>query len=297
MEYRFLENVSNLVHKPIPTRYAGSVIVRSLPLIGRVHIVNDLSGMVQVGFVLAYWVYGTFTTLFIVLLPQYHDGRIPLALIVGYLYISGVCLLSLIKASITNPGRIPLASEESSFDTSDWTYCKTCDRKRPPRAHHCRRCQQCVMRMDHHCPWINNCVGEENHFSFFLLLFYAFLLGASTVCILMFHFWVWPKCQTCDQEVFYIKHSIWLLYILMALGLNMSFVMFCQLGNQHLNLLLDRTTLDQMQSGGNIPADETKLRKTYAAYRELCGRGSVLCWLWPCRRRYPALQSYASSAV
>ena len=38
-------------------------------------------------------------------------------------------------------------------DTTDWTFCKTCNRKRPKRAHHCRRCHQCVMRMDHHCPW------------------------------------------------------------------------------------------------------------------------------------------------
>ena len=40
--------------------------------------------------------------------------------------------------------------------------CENCDSMKPPRAHHCRTCGRCVMRMDHHCPWINNCVGANN---------------------------------------------------------------------------------------------------------------------------------------
>jgi len=35
----------------------------------------------------------------------------------------------------------------------DWTVCGKCCRQRPPLAHHCRRCGQCVRKMDHHCPW------------------------------------------------------------------------------------------------------------------------------------------------
>ena len=34
-----------------------------------------------------------------------------------------------------------------------WIACPTCTRWRPPKAHHCSRCKQCVARMDHHCPW------------------------------------------------------------------------------------------------------------------------------------------------
>ncbi|WWC60858.1 uncharacterized protein I303_103434 [Kwoniella dejecticola CBS 10117] len=50
-------------------------------------------------------------------------------------------------------------------------YCKTCEHFKPPRAHHCRQCRTCILKLDHHCPWIANCVGFHNqgHFLRFLL--------------------------------------------------------------------------------------------------------------------------------
>lgn len=51
--------------------------------------------------------------------------------------------------------------------------CKWCNRYKPDRAHHCRVCRSCVLRMDHHCPWIANCVGFRNHKYFFLLVLYS----------------------------------------------------------------------------------------------------------------------------
>ncbi|KAL8577775.1 hypothetical protein ACOMHN_001644 [Nucella lapillus] len=269
----------------------------TVPFIGRLHLVRDSGGVLQVAFVLAYWMYGSFTTLFIILLPQYHDGRIPYSIIVSYMAVSVLCLLSLVKASLTNPGRVPLDSEASALDTSDWTFCKVCDRKRPKRAHHCRRCRQCVMRMDHHCPWINNCVGEDNHFAFTLLLLYSFLLGTFSLALTILHFWVWPKCTSCDRDAFYIKHSIWLVYLLVLLAFNMSLLMFLQLSYLHSNVLADRTTLENMQIGGMVSGQELKLRRMYSAYRDLCGRGPMLCWLWPYRRRVPVIQPHAPPPV
>lgn len=70
--------------------------------------------------------------------------------------------------------------------------CKKCKYTKPPRAHHCGICDQCVFRMDHHCrnwhrprvitspfvslpAWINTCVGHFNHRYFLLMIFYVFL--------------------------------------------------------------------------------------------------------------------------
>ena len=35
-------------------------------------------------------------------------------------------------------------------DVCDDFYCVQCEVHRPPRCHHCSKCQECVMLMDHH---------------------------------------------------------------------------------------------------------------------------------------------------
>lgn len=60
-----------------------------------------------------------------------------------------------------------------------WRYCFKCNVFRPPRAHHCSICDECVMRMDHHCPWVGNCVGGYNH-----KFFWNFLMHSLIGCII-----------------------------------------------------------------------------------------------------------------
>ncbi|KAK6179475.1 hypothetical protein SNE40_011826 [Patella caerulea] len=254
-----------------------------IPLLGRVRCIKDKNGMMCLLFVYIYWIYGTWASVYIVLLPAYNDGHVSSFFIYFYLSVALLCLGSLIRASTLNPGRLPNIDDLQIIEGEEWTFCPTCNRKRPPRAHHCRRCRQCVTRMDHHCPWINNCVGEENHYAFILLLLYAFLLGLLSFIICMMHFWVLPRCVSCDREVFYIKHSIWFMYLLTILGLNMALVMGVQFFSQHLNVLIDRTILQNMQS---MPEEgSVKVRDTFKAYKDLFGTNAVVCWLLPCRRR------------
>jgi hypothetical protein len=59
--------------------------------------------------------------------------------------------------------------------SGDRRTCKWCSKYKPDRAHHCRVCRMCILKMDHHCPWIYNCVGWRNIKYFYLLLLYSVL--------------------------------------------------------------------------------------------------------------------------
>ncbi|KAJ2699790.1 Eukaryotic peptide chain release factor GTP-binding subunit [Coemansia sp. IMI 209128] len=56
-------------------------------------------------------------------------------------------------------------------------YCDTCRIYRPPRASHCRSCDNCVENEDHHCIWLNNCIGRRNYRYFYSLLFSVTMLA------------------------------------------------------------------------------------------------------------------------
>lgn len=79
-------------------------------------------------------------------------------------------------AVVTSPGTPPPGYTTPPNEWKKW--CNKCDRYKPPRTHHCKQCNTCVLRMDHHCPWTNNCVGHGNtpHFFRFLL---ATLVGTG----------------------------------------------------------------------------------------------------------------------
>lgn len=109
-----------------------------------------------------------------------------------------LALWSFIQVSITDPGMptspewqawleerkdITVPGDHRDEDKQDvhlpvWApgvvgWCARCEIYRPERAHHCRICGTCVLRMDHHCPWVGNCVGWRNHKYFILLNWWA----------------------------------------------------------------------------------------------------------------------------
>ncbi|CAH8391378.1 unnamed protein product [Eruca vesicaria subsp. sativa] len=100
-----------------------------------------------------------------------------------------MCVYSYSVAVFRDPGRVPLSympdveDQESPVHEikrkgGDLRYCQKCSHFKPPRAHHCRVCKRCVLRMDHHCIWINNCVGHTNY-----KVFFVFVVYAVTTCV------------------------------------------------------------------------------------------------------------------
>eukprot|EP00002_Diphylleia_rotans_P016689 TRINITY_DN3247_c0_g1_i2.p1 TRINITY_DN3247_c0_g1~~TRINITY_DN3247_c0_g1_i2.p1 ORF type:complete len:285 (-),score=42.44 TRINITY_DN3247_c0_g1_i2:154-1008(-) len=92
---------------------------------------------------------------------------------------------------------------DPSRPTEPLRFCSKCDHYRPARAHHCRICKCCILKMDHHCPWINNCVGMKNQKFFVLFLIFAIIASCHALLIIMariiFHF---SKKEDSDDSPF-----------------------------------------------------------------------------------------------
>ncbi|EOY07479.1 DHHC-type zinc finger family protein isoform 2 [Theobroma cacao] len=106
------------------------------------------------------------------------------------------CVLNYGFAISTDPGRVPSSFMPDIEDSEvpiheikrkggDLRYCQKCSHFKPPRAHHCRVCKRCVLRMDHHCIWINNCVGHANYKVFFVFVVYAVIACIYSLVLLV----------------------------------------------------------------------------------------------------------------
>ena len=61
----------------------------------------------------------------------------------------------------------------SALKRSNKRFCNHCQKFKPERAHHCRQCGTCVLKMDHHCPWVSSCIGFYNYKYFMNMVFYG----------------------------------------------------------------------------------------------------------------------------
>ncbi|KAL2667607.1 hypothetical protein AAZV13_01G077900 [Glycine max] len=110
--------------------------------------------------------------------------------------LAAACALTYRAAISTDPGRVPATYMPDVEDAEspiheikrkggDLRYCQKCSHYKPPRAHHCRVCKRCVLRMDHHCIWINNCVGHANYKVFFIFVLYAVIACIYSLVLLV----------------------------------------------------------------------------------------------------------------
>ncbi|KAF9126733.1 Palmitoyltransferase zdhhc15 [Mortierella sp. 14UC] len=76
----------------------------------------------------------------------------------------------------------PVATLSISKKDGSPRWCDLCQIVKPDRCHHCKECDQCVLRMDHHCPWVNSCIGYNNLKFFYLFIMYASFLAIWAIC-------------------------------------------------------------------------------------------------------------------
>ena len=120
--------------------------------------------------------------------------NLPICYLIGLFFFVTNILFLLITA-FTEPGIIPRRPpsqllESMSDDMRDKVqYCHTCRIVRPPRAKHCRYCDNCVEVFDHHCPWTGTCIGVRNYRYFFAfvtitVLGSIFVLGSTIYVVI-----------------------------------------------------------------------------------------------------------------
>ncbi|KAK2992377.1 hypothetical protein RJ640_018296, partial [Escallonia rubra] len=116
------------------------------------------------------------------------------------------------------------------------SHCDKCAAYKPPRAHHCRVCRRCVLRMiysvivfpywvqDHHCLWINNCVGHRNYKAFFVLVVYATVASmySSVIIVLCTFRKEFDFNGRTPLKIFYITCGIMIVGLSLTLGTLLS---------------------------------------------------------------------------
>jgi len=147
------------------------------------------------------------------------------------------------------------------------TYCSKCNANKPPRAHHCKICGKCILKMDHHCVWVNNCVGWNNYKYFILLLNYTVVTCFTIILMIVIYF-----CIVGVKDI--NANNVQLLFTgIIAFSISMS---ACFLGCYHWKLLCrNKTTLEDF--GDRNPFDlGTKMDNI----KFVCGNNKLL-WFFP----------------
>jgi len=118
--------------------------------------------------------------------------------------------------------------------------CKKCFKVKPDRAHHCSRCDRCILKMDHHCPFLANCVGFSNYKYFVLLLLWTLMLAIETLVCGSYHIYdrvTKPKPTVLD---YYIVAVTFLAVVVLLVLLPFT--------GTHLGLILrNSTTLEHLE--------------------------------------------------
>jgi len=115
---------------------------------------------------------------------------------------------------------------------------------KPYRAHHCKFCDRCVLKMDHHCIFLGQCIGHVNYKYFCLFVVYAILACSFYVAISL------PVSPILGPYAFVSYYDI--LAILTGASVLSTFVLLVTLvifWRTHVKLILNcQTTIEYIKS-------------------------------------------------
>ncbi|KAL9264864.1 putative protein S-acyltransferase 16 [Drosera capensis] len=226
---------------PHPAHHPIHQTHQTPPKMSKNHIFSSSSLPILLSLVAIFFIYTTTTFIFIHgwLNLFSSPGLINAA---AFTVIATMCVWNYVVAVRTDPGRVPGSFvpdvedggnpvHEIKRKGGDLRYCQKCSHYKPPRAHHCRACKRCVLRMDHHCIWINNCVGHANYKVFFIFVLYATI--ACIYSLVLFLGSIINDFLKNDQEseessrTLHVNIFFWFqpstLYYFLTLGANMRF--------------------------------------------------------------------------
>ncbi|XP_075452014.1 palmitoyltransferase ZDHHC21 isoform X1 [Ascaphus truei] len=255
-----------------------------------IHFVVDPQGWCCVGVIVCIWLYNTLFVPKLILFPRFQEGHVSAAAIWTYYLTSLLCVVSLLRASTADPGKLRDGPKDPVIDKELWELCNKCNLMRPKRSHHCSRCGHCVRKMDHHCPWINNCVGEDNHWLFLQLCFYTQLLSAYTLLLDFCHYYYFLPLKNMNWDLFIFKHELAMLRMSTFMGILMFGGMCSLFYTQIMGILMDTTTIEKMS---NCCEEISRARKPWQqTFSEVFGTRWKILWFIPFRRRRPLRVSY-----
>jgi len=157
---------------------------------------------------------------------------------------------------------------------------------KPDRAHHCKLCNKCVLKMDHHCPWVGNCIGFNNHKYFICLVFYGFV----NLLIFDFIFRDVVKFLIIEEKVLTLKLILFVLFYFFMILLTAGLLIF---NIFHFMVLLNNITTNEFlnvqrkKENSEViayDADRNVINKYHIGYydniKEVLGSNPFL-WLLP----------------
>lgn len=248
-------------------------------------VTSDCCGIVCANLSIFILIFAQYTMIKVILLPWYGFGLHC----VLYTLFTCLAVVSHQLAQYSNPGTVPRnlkpkmdyhhdteSGESRPLVRENTKLCGRCNSVKPGKAHHCRTCARCIVKMDHHCPWVNNCIGIFNQKYFLLFLLYTFVVSLYAGVLLISRFFSCTSMPPRLSPCMYMTHTdIILSMICMMCSLVFGLfvlVMFCdQMGA----IMSNTSAIDKLQKKAG------ERRSRLENIRSVFGESFSYRWLLP----------------